>query len=1298
MGQYLNSVFSQLASDDETNPSPVSQGNEPEYYWSPNYNQHRARDEYRTQREYINTKRSLLRYGHEDEVREAERQVGKKSLLESLMDGLSASNFAIAGGVRELQEGGSNWDAMKRASAELAASSDIFDWFSDEEIAEAFGTEVKRESFVEVLREGKAGSDFGTAALGLVMDIVLDPLTYASFGVIPILKTPNYLQKSAKAISPFINPYSAMYRTGKALHKTRKIPYTGDLLPSFRSIEDRMYDPDAVLGKITKVVGDKFNQRYGLDFAVKGASQDQLRALSKFSDHLGVYDTDSIMGSRELQEELTGLVQKNPEAFASDGKGVLEKAGLAEHWTDRLDQGVNIRDLTLGLSAGMTGEERNLVGLFMSADSMDVLKKFIKAELPDRSDFLIPKLDAYKEMMDIFSKERMAEGLFSAHEMRLYWDAPQTMFRNMTTGGLDNLAEKFVGRSTRTNIEDMLKNVPGGVGSLPQATLDRLVDTFSSLENRVWSAVGETGKIRDTNLDITSMGINQSYRTLRETATRRLNHSVLSDPEIAKRIIVRGDYSGLSPEMIRENEILRHIAKDSSPEAMRNSFKRGRPKGESSQQFEAAYKEFSDEVLSRRQFMRENQLMVYNAEDGFDLGVTKIKDLKKGQQYRDPETGEILTVGDKISDVAKTGNVRQSDKGRFSRLDQDTMVWKISKADRKKGVDILDNKLSDQKPLHELSVGDTYAYRDSNGKLVYGTVNYSGKSNKIAVTGSKSGAGQVDAELGVMQVDTGVQFVMHKEIAENLNKIKTQFVEREFTSTGGMGKMLKFYDKYMSLWKGYAVTSPGFLSRQLQSNTWTNWLAGIPMNPKLYAQALRLQAGKADDFKITVTLKDGSKKTFQGNELIYEADRLGVRGTSGYTRDMGLTHPDEDILNHQAIRAGAQGDATRKALGKFDNPIVDMVARSDDVSGDWFRRHISGNLGSGGKLLELNRTFGGAIENNSKMAHFLYKLRTGSTPEEAAASVKKFLFDYGDLSDWERNIFRRTIPFYTWVRKNVPLMWGEILRQPGRFGITPKTFDFVEDLSDDQVPMHTPDYFQEVTALRMPKFVDSGVRDANEWFAGALYNMGILKKKPEEVTGLQPIFLKPDLPFQDLDMFADWGELMSSFGPLIKALPEYALGGSGKGFSFFLDRPIERFEGEPADLSPLPLEEATGMMQKLGLVDDDGKPATNRSLEANTQNALQSLLPPIYGKVQRLRQKTQKGQLVSQLASEFMGIRFIQNDIDNARYSKGIKRRNKLRDLKKKKKLQKTGQYPQYVPRMSTGGGSRRRSISGEGI
>lgn len=307
-------------------------------------------------------------------------------------------------------------------------------------------------------------------------------------------------------------------------------------------------------------------------------------------------------------------------------------------------------------------------------------------------------------------------------------------------------------------------------------------------------------------------------------------------------------------------------------------------------------------------------------------------------------------------------------------------------------------------------------------------------------------------------------------------------------------------------------------------------------------------------------------------------------------------------------------------------------------------RTMSETFGSGGKILQKNREIGSAMENNSKLVHFIYKLRKGMSPEDAANSVKRYLFDYGELTEFEQKFMRRTIPFYTWVRKNVPLMYSELLKNPGKFSMVPKGMDFVEDLSDDVNHHPVPDYFQEVSAIRMPKFVDRGVRDTNVFMAKALYSMGIVKEKPSEVTGLQPVFLKPDLPFQDLDIGAK--DLLSGLTPLLR-IPIETQVGQSKGFSFFLDRPIENFEGQPAEVTPIPF--------------------LPFKMRKKHQSALEGAIPWL-GKVNRIRTRAHRGQGASQLATELLGFKGIQNDIELAKGMKGKRKQRKIRDLQKRLK------------------------------
>jgi hypothetical protein len=47
-------------------------------------------------------------------------------------------------------------------------------------------------------------------------------------------------------------------------------------------------------------------------------------------------------------------------------------------------------------------------------------------------------------------------------------------------------------------------------------------------------------------------------------------------------------------------------------------------------------------------------------------------------------------------------------------------------------------------------------------------------------------------------------------------------------------------------------------------------------------------------------------------------------------------------------------------------------------------------------------------------------------------SVKKFLFDYTELTAAEHNVMKRVFPFYSWSRKNIPLQLEMMVKRPGQ--------------------------------------------------------------------------------------------------------------------------------------------------------------------------------------------------------------------------------------------------------------------------
>lgn len=85
---------------------------------------------------------------------------------------------------------------------------------------------------------------------------------------------------------------------------------------------------------------------------------------------------------------------------------------------------------------------------------------------------------------------------------------------------------------------------------------------------------------------------------------------------------------------------------------------------------------------------------------------------------------------------------------------------------------------------------------------------------------------------------------------------------------------------------------------------------------------------------------------------------------------------------------------------------------------------------------------GNVVEDNVRATNFVINMEkslksgmdTGHAMDYAVEQVKKFHFDYSDLSEVERNLFRRVVPFYTWSRKNIPLQMETFLNDPGFYG------------------------------------------------------------------------------------------------------------------------------------------------------------------------------------------------------------------------------------------------------------------------
>ena len=231
-----------------------------------------------------------------------------------------------------------------------------------------------------------------------------------------------------------------------------------------------------------------------------------------------------------------------------------------------------------------------------------------------------------------------------------------------------------------------------------------------------------------------------------------------------------------------------------------------------------------------------------------------------------------------------------------------------------------------------------------------------------------------------------------------------------------------------------------------------------------------------------------------------------------------------------------------------------------------FAGHLELQEKAGGRLLADNPAFRGGravgnfIEDEARMLHFTAEIRKGLTPEMAAESTKKFLFDYQNLSNFERSVMRRLFPFYTFYRKNLPLQVEMLAKEPGRQSFILKAFTQRGDPAElEKEKRLWPDYVSEGLAVRVSE--------------DKLGNPLILWGTGLPIEELNRVFMPARGEKSQLGRAAE-KTFLGMVTPLVKVFIEQS-----SGRDIFLDRPLEEVNrlynvvGKVVETMPKPFQD-----------------------------------------------------------------------------------------------------------------------------
>jgi len=268
-------------------------------------------------------------------------------------------------------------------------------------------------------------------------------------------------------------------------------------------------------------------------------------------------------------------------------------------------------------------------------------------------------------------------------------------------------------------------------------------------------------------------------------------------------------------------------------------------------------------------------------------------------------------------------------------------------------------------------------------------------------------------------------------------------------------------------------------------------------------------------------------------------------GNNTYTYVELMNHFRELGLGWSGVSKGnliqnSAGTVKSEVRSQVGNPVVNTI----------------GNLGDG-------------VETLTRLSHFIDKLDQGFGLEEAAMGVRAYHVDYRDLTLPERNVFRRLAPYYTYMRKNLPIQVKNVYTNLGKVNMVSElvraSYDAIEVNNNGNAPV-TDDFLKE--GLAIPLGID-------------------------QQGNVQ--YLNWNLPIMDLGRLRlDFGEsfdmnILEMLHPAIKAGFELPANTS-LGFN----QPIEKFQGEETPLLPntdtfgIP-KQANYFIQQMGVVESARK-------------------------------------------------------------------------------------------------------------
>lgn len=382
--------------------------------------------------------------------------------------------------------------------------------------------------------------------------------------------------------------------------------------------------------------------------------------------------------------------------------------------------------------------------------------------------------------------------------------------------------------------------------------------------------------------------------------------------------------------------------------------------------------------------------------------------------------------------------------------------------------------------------------------------------------------------------------VIHRHLENMWSKIRDPATYSE---------MLKFYDNATNFWKrSVTVGFPSFHFRNMLQDLWQMYLGGFnplkEMGPNgAYIHAIEMMkdsniTGRLRDLPEEFVGKAGKRILLDGGGSISQAQMW-----RDFIKDGGLVGVLRDIPISGNTGVDSINEALRKKFfqGKNLNPL----------SKDFLP------IAAGGKTSEV-------MTVGNRLANYISLRKQGMSGFDAMMNTRKVLFDYADLSTYEKRYLKRVFPFYAWSRKNIPFQLKAMIQQPGKFGNLMKAVNLLDN----------PDARKNIPAGGIPDYINK--------------EFGITTQQNPDGT-YRFLMMGGFIPPADLVKIGSPEEMsrlaLKSLNPIPQALLE-----SSVNKNFFSNFPVRQFPGEKKVFLGRPMNaDAINLLRKFTPINSSDK-------------------------------------------------------------------------------------------------------------